>query len=80
MSFFSPFSNPIRYTNAYLNESVESGIAPPVIWILSTGSWNDSGVWDDSSSWDDGSLDWILSTGIWNDLGAWDDSDIWNDS
>lgn len=28
-------------------------IQAPVVWLLSSGDWNDQGVWDDESNWED---------------------------
>jgi hypothetical protein len=35
------------------NFKIKIVVASVLLWILASGTWNDSGVWDDASLWKD---------------------------
>jgi len=41
------------YKTFYENAAIYFPSVTPVVWILSTGFWDDNGVWLDTSSWID---------------------------
>lgn len=53
------WGNPI-WRNVIFGE--ESGVIPPVIWILTTGYWNDTANWVDTETWNDWPTSLVFTT------------------